>query len=167
MIISTWLAYIMARKGIGPPFPSASTPGIPAVEMGTVSLVEQWLHEIKDKTSRLFGQTLAGAAAQRAESTSAPPACQAASGPDPQEDVDPAACPLGRSLSHSFLENRTTIQLLRQSQTRVCCVLNVSGDEAAQEELEQMGKRMSQLMLQAETDTELDTDAQVLLSREN
>ncbi|XP_072740945.1 spermatogenesis-associated protein 19, mitochondrial [Ciconia boyciana] len=193
MIISTWLAYIMAQKGIGSPFPP--TLGLPAVEVGTVSLMERWLHEVEDGTSRFFRWTLAGVAAQRAESASAPPACLAASGPDPQvgirglsvavphgsvwelgkDDVALIARPLGRSLSHSFLEDRSTIQLLRRSQSRVCCGLSMSEDEAAQEGLEQMEKRMSQLVLQAkpdtmldtEMDTELDTDAHVLLSSED
>lgn len=31
-----------------------------------------------------------------------------------QDDVAAVACPLQRSLSHSFLEDRTTIQLLRR-----------------------------------------------------
>ncbi|XP_009319022.1 PREDICTED: spermatogenesis-associated protein 19, mitochondrial [Pygoscelis adeliae] len=146
MIISTWLVYITARKGIGAPFLSAGT-------------------RVEDGTSRFFRWMLAGAEVQRAESASAPPACLAVSGLDPQvgirglsvavphggvwelgkDDVAVVACPLGRSLSHSFLEDRTTIQLLRQS--------------------------MSRLVLQAKPDTkpdtEPDTNAQVLLSSED
>lgn len=40
--------------------------------------------QLEDRTSRFFRWMLAGAVAQRAESASAPPACLAASGTDPQ-----------------------------------------------------------------------------------
>ncbi|XP_050766810.1 spermatogenesis-associated protein 19, mitochondrial [Gymnogyps californianus] len=169
MIISTWLAYIAARKGVGPPFPSARALGIPAEEVGMVSLMERWLRKVEDGTSRFFRWTLAGTAAQRAESASAPPACPAASRPDPQvvihglsvavphgsvwelgkDNVDLISYPLGRSLSHSFLEERTTIQLVRRSMSQL--VLQAKPDTETETEL----------------DTELDTDAQVLLSSED
>lgn len=111
--------------------------GILAVDVGTVSLMEQWLHKVRlrhvnadawdlngpgrlfpgfrakaglgvgmqrmvlppgcrrlmaallplqveDRTSRFFRWTPAGVVAQRAESTSAPPACQAERAPNPQ-----------------------------------------------------------------------------------
>lgn len=43
--------------------------------------------QVKDGTSRFFRWMLAGAAVQRAESASAPPACLAVSGLDPQVGI--------------------------------------------------------------------------------
>ncbi|XP_071625316.1 spermatogenesis-associated protein 19, mitochondrial isoform X2 [Heliangelus exortis] len=90
MIIATWLSYIMARKRIGAP-----VPGIPAVQVGMISRVERWLHEVQDGTLRFLRWMLLGVVAPQVESTSAPP--------DPQQDVSLTA-PL-------LLGDRTTAQL--------------------------------------------------------
>ncbi|XP_067166120.1 spermatogenesis-associated protein 19, mitochondrial [Apteryx mantelli] len=72
MIISTWLAYILAREGTGTPFPSKSAQDIPVVEMETLSVLEHWLRKIEEEASRIFRQKLEGKSEQKAEDQSAP-----------------------------------------------------------------------------------------------
>uniref|UniRef100_A0A8B9Q741 Uncharacterized protein n=1 Tax=Apteryx owenii TaxID=8824 RepID=A0A8B9Q741_APTOW len=47
MIISTWLAYILAREGTGALFPAKSTQDIPVVETETLSVLEHWLRKVR------------------------------------------------------------------------------------------------------------------------
>ncbi|XP_062450396.1 spermatogenesis-associated protein 19, mitochondrial [Rhea pennata] len=127
MIISTWLAYILAREGTGAPFPVESAQDIPVVEMETLSVLEHWLR--KD------------------EHTS---------------DVNS----LGPSPSQSFMDDRTKIQFLRWSQTRVYRVSSSIRDEAMQERLDKIRNSVSQVMLQAMRDSVSDTDMRAMLSSE-
>ena len=71
----------MPRQGWG----SGCDAWSPGSQLGCLQLTAALLPlQVEDGTSRFFRWTLAGTAAQRAESTSAPPACLAASRPDPQ-----------------------------------------------------------------------------------
>lgn len=63
--------------------------------------------QLEDRTSRFFRWMLAGAVAQRAESASAPPACLAASGTDPQVGM----CGLSVAGPHGSVWELSKLQL--------------------------------------------------------
>ncbi|XP_025955031.1 spermatogenesis-associated protein 19, mitochondrial [Dromaius novaehollandiae] len=184
MIVCTWLAYLLAREGVGAPFPAASTQDIPVVEMETLSVLEHWLRKIEEKASRIFRQKLEGRSEREAEHPSAPLEEQDCGGTSSQDELVSTASSLGLSPSPSFMDDRTKIQFLRwrpgsegrqagtegrrgsRSQTRVYRVSSSIRDEAMQERLGKIRQSVSQVMLEPMQDSVSDTDIRATLSSE-
>ncbi|KAM8795518.1 spermatogenesis-associated protein 19, mitochondrial [Eudromia elegans] len=158
MIVATWLAFLLARERSGAPFPAECAQDIPVVAMETVPVLEHWLRKIEEEASRVFRRKLEG----KEQSPSPPPAQ-----PEAQDEQGSEAGSLPPSPSQSFQEDRTKIQFMRWSQTRVYRVSSGLRDEAMQERLEQIRSSVSQVMLQAMRDSVSDTDVRALFSAED
>ncbi|TEA35111.1 hypothetical protein DBR06_SOUSAS21810006 [Sousa chinensis] len=52
MIITTWIVYILARKGAGFPFPPKVSSDVEVVESEAVSVVQHWLKKTEEEASQ-------------------------------------------------------------------------------------------------------------------
>ncbi|ELW65015.1 Spermatogenesis-associated protein 19, mitochondrial [Tupaia chinensis] len=99
MIITTWIVYILARKGAGLPFPPRISSDIEVVESEAVSVVQHWLKKVKHHLSK---------------------------------------SDLSANQSQEVLEERTRIQFIRWSHTRIFQVPSEVTDEVMRDRIEQV-----------------------------
>ncbi|CAM5121154.1 unnamed protein product [Natator depressus] len=164
MIISSWAVYVLMCKSIGRRFPPSSTQDIKVVETEMLSVLEHWLRKIEEEASKIFKQKLENKAETKAETKVTLSAGQD-SGMIKSQTVQVSSTKLPVSLSsHGLLEERTKIQFIRWSHTRVYRVSSDIRNEAMRERLEQVRNSVSQVMLQAMQNNRSNTDIRATLS---
>ncbi|KAI6052967.1 SPATA19 [Marmota monax] len=158
MIITTWILYILARKGIGLPFPPRMSSDVEVVESEAVSVVEHWLKKENDTLRRklLPFQTEEEASQDIKEkmSTNSSPT----HGQDVHVTRDVVKHQLSKSdllanQSQEVLEERTRIQFIRWSHTRVFQVPSEMMDDVIQDRIEQVRRSISHLRTDSCQDT--------------
>nr|XP_040141498.1 spermatogenesis-associated protein 19, mitochondrial isoform X2 [Ictidomys tridecemlineatus] len=135
MIITTWILYILARKGIGLPFPPRMSSDVEVVESEAVSVVEHWLKKTEEEASQDIKEKM---------STNSSPT----HGQDVHVTRDVVKHQLSKSdllanQSQEVLEERTRIQFIRWSHTRVFQVPSEMMDDVIQNRIEQVRRRLS------------------------
>ncbi|KAM7137788.1 spermatogenesis-associated protein 19, mitochondrial [Macrochelys suwanniensis] len=160
MIISTWAVYVLVCKSVGRRFPPSSTPDVKVVETEMLSVLEHWLRKIEEEASKIFKQKLENKAETKATPSAGPD-----SGMTKSQTVQVSSTTLPvSSSSHGLLEERTKIQFIRWSHTRVYRVSSDMRSEAMRERLEQVRNSVSQVMLQAMQNNRSNTDIRATLS---
>ncbi|CAM4612262.1 unnamed protein product [Caretta caretta] len=164
MIISSWAVYILMCKSVGRRFPPSSVQDIKVVETEMLSVLEHWLRKIEEEASKIFKQKLENKAETKAETKVTLSAGQD-SGMIKSQTVQVSSTKLPvSSSSHGLLEERTKIQFIRWSHTRVYRVSSDIRNEAMRERLEQVRNSVSQVMLQAMQNNRSNTDIRATLS---
>ncbi|XP_074833030.1 spermatogenesis-associated protein 19, mitochondrial [Carettochelys insculpta] len=160
MIISTWSVYIWIHKCIGFRFPPRRALDMEVVETEMLSVLEHWLRKIEEEASKFFKQKLEN----KTDTRAAPSGGQDMGAMKSQTvQVSSTKLPVSSS-SHGLLEERTNIQLIRWSHTRVYRVSSDIRNEAMQERLEKVRNSVSQVMLQAMQNNRSNTDIRATAS---
>ncbi|XP_008852398.1 spermatogenesis-associated protein 19, mitochondrial [Nannospalax galili] len=143
MIITTWMVYIFARKSVGLPFPPKMNSDIEVVESEAVSVVQHWLNKTEEEASRNIKEKM---------STNASPT----HGQDIHVTRDVVKHHLSKSdmseNSNQVLEERTRIQFIRWSHTRIFQVPSDMIDDVMQDRIEQVRRSISQLRCDSDQD---------------
>nr|KAF6404160.1 spermatogenesis associated 19 [Molossus molossus] len=105
MIITTWIVYILTRKGVGFPFPPKTSSNVEVVESEAVSVVQHWLKKTEEEASQNIKEKMTSPLIQ---------------GQDVHVTRDMAKHRLSKSdllvsPSQEVLEERTRIQFIRWS----------------------------------------------------
>ncbi|KAI5943320.1 Spermatogenesis-associated protein 19, mitochondrial [Manis javanica] len=153
MIITTWILYILARKGTGFPFPPKISSDIEVVEREAVSVIQHWLRKTEEEASQDIKENVF---------TTRPPI----HGQDVHVTRDVVKHHLSKSdlsANHSqdVLEERTRIQFIRWSHTRVFQVPSEVREDTKRERAAQVRRSLCHLMdgsSQESQDTCSDTD---------
>ncbi|XP_033060527.1 spermatogenesis-associated protein 19, mitochondrial isoform X3 [Trachypithecus francoisi] len=98
MIITTWIVYILARKGVGLPFLPITSSDIDVVESEAVSVLQHWLKKVKHHLSK---------------------------------------SDMSANQSQEVLEERTRIQFIRWSHTRIFQVPSEMTEDIMRDRIEQ------------------------------
>ncbi|XP_042637962.1 spermatogenesis-associated protein 19, mitochondrial [Orycteropus afer afer] len=133
MIITTWIVYVLARKGVGFPFPPKTSSDIEVVESEAVSVVQHWLKKTEEEASQGIKEKM---------SNNYPPT----HGQDIHVTRDVVKHRLSKSdllanLSQEVLEERTRIQFIRWSHTRIFQVPSEVRECAMRDRIEQVRRR--------------------------
>nr|XP_044609412.1 spermatogenesis-associated protein 19, mitochondrial isoform X1 [Equus asinus] len=134
MIITTWIVYIFSRKGVGFPFPPKISSDVEVVESEAVSVVQHWLKKTEEEASQDIKEKM---------STNGPPT----HGQDVHVTRDVVKHHLSKSnllanQSQEVLEERTRIQFIRWSHTRIFQVPSEVRDDVLRERIEQVRQRL-------------------------
>ncbi|XP_003365343.1 spermatogenesis-associated protein 19, mitochondrial [Equus asinus] len=137
MIITTWIVYIFSRKGVGFPFPPKISSDVEVVESEAVSVVQHWLKKTEEEASQDIKEKM---------STNGPPT----HGQDVHVTRDVVKHHLSKSnllanQSQEVLEERTRIQFIRWSHTRIFQVPSEVRDDVLRERIEQVRQSISRL----------------------
>ncbi|KAH1175474.1 hypothetical protein KIL84_008348 [Mauremys mutica] len=139
---------------------SDSLQDIKVVETEMLSVLEHWLRKIEEEASKIFKQKVENKA-----ETKATPSAGQGSGMTKSQSVQVSSTKLPvLSSSRGLLEERTKIQFIRWSQTRVYRVSSDMRNEAMRERLEQVRNSVSQVMLQAMQNNRSNTEIRATLS---
>ncbi|XP_055457463.1 LOW QUALITY PROTEIN: spermatogenesis-associated protein 19, mitochondrial [Psammomys obesus] len=149
MIITTWIMYIFARKGVGLPFPPKTNSDIEVEESEAVSVVQHWLNKTEEEAAQNIKEKI---------STSAPPT----HGHDIHVTRDVVKHNLSKSdmladPNREVLEERTRIQFIRWSHTRIFQVPSEVIDDIIQERLDQVRRSISHLTCDSHDDSSFRT----------
>ncbi|XP_066220703.1 spermatogenesis-associated protein 19, mitochondrial [Saccopteryx leptura] len=130
MIITTWIMYIFARKGTGFSFPPKTSSDIEVVESEAVSVVQHWLKKTEEEASQNIKEKM---------SNNGPPTY----GQNIHVTKDVTKHQLSKSdllanQSQDVLEERTRIQFIRWSHTRIFQVPSEVRDEVMRDRIEQV-----------------------------
>ncbi|XP_045412861.1 spermatogenesis-associated protein 19, mitochondrial [Lemur catta] len=133
MIITTWIVYILARKGMGLPFPPITSSDIDVVESEAVSVVQHWLKKTEEEAAQGIKEKM---------STNLPPT----HGQDIHVTRDAVKHHLSKSdlsanQSQEVLEERTRIQFIRWSRTRIFQVPSEMTEDIMRDRIEQVRRR--------------------------
>uniref|UniRef100_A0A673TZ72 Spermatogenesis associated 19 n=1 Tax=Suricata suricatta TaxID=37032 RepID=A0A673TZ72_SURSU len=133
MIITTWIVYILARKGVGFPFPPKISSDVEVVESEAVSVVQHWLKKTEEEASQDIKEKM---------STNYPPT----HGQDVHVTRDVVKHHLSNSdllanQSQEVLEERTRIQFIRWSHTRIFPVPSEVREDVMRERIERVRQR--------------------------
>ncbi|XP_074043346.1 spermatogenesis-associated protein 19, mitochondrial isoform X2 [Macrotis lagotis] len=128
MIITTWMVYIIVRQKVGFCFPPKTSSDIEVVETKAVSVVQHWLKKTEEEISQGIKEKVSN--------------CPPIHGQDVHVSRDVmkhhiSKCDLATNHSQEVLEERTRIQFIRWSHTRVFQVPSDVRDEAMRERIEQ------------------------------
>ncbi|CAK6440354.1 unnamed protein product [Pipistrellus nathusii] len=137
MIITTWIAYILTRKTVGWPFPPKTSSDIEVVETEAVSVVEHWLKKTEEEASQDIKEKMA---------MNSPPI--QGEGVHVTRDVVKhrlSKNDLLTSPSQDVLEERTRIQFIRWSHTRIFQVPSEVSQEVVRQRIEQVRRSLCQL----------------------
>ncbi|XP_023617818.1 spermatogenesis-associated protein 19, mitochondrial [Myotis lucifugus] len=137
MIITTWIMYILARKGVGRPFPPKTSSDIEVVETEAASVLEHWLKKTEEEASQDIKEKMSSN-------------CPSIHGEDIHVTRDVvkhhlSKCDLLTSPSQEVLEERTRIQFIRWSHTRIFQVPSEVRDEAVRDRIEQVRRSLCHL----------------------
>ncbi|XP_045151120.1 spermatogenesis-associated protein 19, mitochondrial [Echinops telfairi] len=137
MIITTWIMYVLARKGVGFPFPPKMSSDIEVVESEAVSVVQHWLKKTEEEASQGIKEKLS--------SNYSP-----THGQDIHVTRDVVKHHLSKSdllsnPSQEVLEERTRIQFIRWSHTRIFQVPSEVREDAIRDRIEQVRRSISHL----------------------
>ncbi|XP_008069016.1 spermatogenesis-associated protein 19, mitochondrial [Carlito syrichta] len=150
MIITTWIVYIFSRKGVGLPFPPITSSDIDVVESEAVSVVQHWLKKTEEEASLGIKQKMSSNCTSQDTkekmSTNNPPT----HGQDIHVTRDVVKHHLSKSdvlanQSQEVLEERTRIQFIRWSHTRIFQVPSEVAEDTMQERIEQVRRSISHL----------------------
>uniref|UniRef100_A0A8C6ECU5 Spermatosis associated 19 n=1 Tax=Moschus moschiferus TaxID=68415 RepID=A0A8C6ECU5_MOSMO len=134
MIITTWIVYILARKGAGLPFPPKVSSDVEVTESEAVSVVRHWLKKTEEEASQDIKEKM---------STNFPPV----QGQDVHVTRDVVALYPGHGIlaGQEVLEERTRIQFIRWSHTRIFQVPSEARNEAMRDRIEQVRRSICHL----------------------
>ncbi|KAM7226478.1 hypothetical protein CapIbe_022623 [Capra ibex] len=137
MIITTWIVYILARKGARLPFPPKVSSDVEVTESEAVSVVQHWLKKTEEEASQDIKEKM---------STNFPPM----QGQDVHVTRDVVKHHLSKSgllanQSQEVLEERTRIQFIRWSHTRIFQVPSEARNEAMRDRIEQVRRSICHL----------------------
>ncbi|XP_055126010.1 spermatogenesis-associated protein 19, mitochondrial isoform X1 [Symphalangus syndactylus] len=142
MIITTWIVYILARKGVGLPFLPITSSDIDVVESEAVSVLQHWLKKTEEEASRGIKEKLAinhpSQGVREKISTDSP----STHGQDIHVTRDVVKHHLSKSdllanQSQEVLEERTRIQFIRWSHTRIFQVPSEITEDIMRDRIEQ------------------------------
>ncbi|XP_064431933.1 spermatogenesis-associated protein 19, mitochondrial [Mirounga angustirostris] len=138
MIITTWIVYILARKGAGFPFPPKTSSDVEVVESEAVSIVQHWLKKTEEEASQDIKEKM---------STN----CTPTHGQDVHVTRDVVKHHLSKSdllanQSQDVLEERTRIQFIRWSHTRIFQVPSEARSDVMRDRIEQVRRSIGNLM---------------------
>ncbi|XP_062950718.1 spermatogenesis-associated protein 19, mitochondrial [Cynocephalus volans] len=151
MIITTWIVYILARKGVGFPFPPITSSDIDVAESEAISVVQHWLRKTEEEASQDIKRKMSinspSQGSKEKTSTNVPPT----HGQDVHVTRDMVKHHLSKSdllagQSQEVLEERTRIQFIRWSLTRIFQVPSEVTNEVIQDRIEQV-RRSSRVSL--------------------
>ncbi|XP_012595080.1 spermatogenesis-associated protein 19, mitochondrial isoform X2 [Microcebus murinus] len=136
MIITTWIVYILARKGVGLPFPPITSSDIDVVESEAVSVVQHWLKKTEEEAAQGIKEKM---------STNLPPT----HGQDIHVTKNVKHClsksDLSANQSQEVLEERTRIQFIRWSHTRIFQVPSEVTEDIMRDRIEQVRRSICQI----------------------
>ncbi|XP_031199871.1 spermatogenesis-associated protein 19, mitochondrial [Mastomys coucha] len=149
MIITTWIMYIFARKTVGLPFPPRVNSDIEVEETEAVSVVQHWLNKTEEEASRSIKEKM---------SINDSPT----HGHDIHVTRDLVKHHLSKSdmladPSQEVLEERTRIQFIRWSHTRIFQVPSEVMDDVMQERIDQVRRSVSHLRCDSYNDPSFQT----------
>ncbi|XP_033060525.1 spermatogenesis-associated protein 19, mitochondrial isoform X1 [Trachypithecus francoisi] len=142
MIITTWIVYILARKGVGLPFLPITSSDIDVVESEAVSVLQHWLKKTEEEASQGLKEKLSlnypSQSIREKMSTDSPPT----HGQDVHVTRDVVKHHLSKSdmsanQSQEVLEERTRIQFIRWSHTRIFQVPSEMTEDIMRDRIEQ------------------------------
>ncbi|XP_006905863.1 spermatogenesis-associated protein 19, mitochondrial [Pteropus alecto] len=137
MIITTWIVYILSREGVGFPFPPKTSSDVEVMETEPLSVVEHWLKKTEEEASQDIKEKT---------SANLPPI----HGQDVHVSRDvvkhqPSKSALLANQSQDVLEERTRIQFIRWSHTRVFQVPSEVRSDVMRDRIEQVRRSLSHL----------------------
>ncbi|XP_054435392.1 spermatogenesis-associated protein 19, mitochondrial [Pteronotus mesoamericanus] len=137
MIITTWIAYILSRKCVGYPFPPKTSSDIEVVESEAVSVVQHWLNKTEEEASQDIKQKM---------SNNCPPI----HGQNVYVTRDVvkhhhSKSDLLANQSQEVMEERTRIQFIRWSHTRIFQVPSEVRNDVMRERIEQVRQSLCRL----------------------
>ncbi|XP_011790097.1 PREDICTED: spermatogenesis-associated protein 19, mitochondrial [Colobus angolensis palliatus] len=150
MIITTWIVYILARKGVGLPFLPITSSDIDVVESEAVSVLQHWLKKTEEEASQGIKEKLSinypSQGIREKMSTDSPPT----HGQDVHVTRDVVKHHLSKSdmsanQSQEVLEERTRIQFIRWSHTRIFQVPSEMTEDIMRDRIEQVRRSISRL----------------------
>ncbi|XP_041512659.1 spermatogenesis-associated protein 19, mitochondrial [Microtus oregoni] len=144
MIITTWIVYIFTRKSVGLPFPPKANSDIEVVESEAVSVVQHWLNKTEEEASRNIKEKM---------SSNIPPT----HGHDIHVTRDLVKHQLSKSdmladPNQEVLEERTRIQFIRWSHTRIFQVPSEMIEDVMQDRIDQVRQSISHLRCDSSDD---------------
>ncbi|XP_004862716.1 spermatogenesis-associated protein 19, mitochondrial isoform X1 [Heterocephalus glaber] len=145
MIITTWIVYILARKGVGLPFPPKTSSDVEVVESEAVFVVEHWMKKTAEEAPKGIKEKM---------STNPSPT----HGEDIHVTRDVVKHQLSKAdlcanPSQEVLEERTRIQFIRWSHTRIFQVPSEMMGEVMQDRIEQVRRSLSHLTCDSAQDS--------------
>ncbi|XP_016074609.1 PREDICTED: spermatogenesis-associated protein 19, mitochondrial [Miniopterus natalensis] len=145
MIITTWIVYILSRQNAGFPFPPKTSSDVEVVESEAVSVVQHWLKKTEEEASQNIMQKM---------SSSGPPV----HGQDVHVSRDVVKHHLSKSdllatPSQEVLEERTRIQFIRWSHTRIFQVPSEVRDDVMRSRIEQVRRSLCHLTDESSQDS--------------
>ncbi|XP_077162068.1 spermatogenesis-associated protein 19, mitochondrial [Paroedura picta] len=170
MIITTWAGFLLLREATGHSFQFGKTPDINVVETEVVSVLEYWLRKIEQEAAKLFKSKSGNKTESKKESKKeneirnfpslGQDLAAARSKPESWENFEDrranrhsmhvSGTKLTSSSSQDLVEDRTRIQFIRWSNTRVYRVTSDMRKDAMQERLDKVSKSVSRVMFQAD-----------------
>ncbi|EDL83332.1 spermatogenic specific-gene1 [Rattus norvegicus] len=144
MIITTWIMYILARKSIGLPFPPRVNSDIEVEETEAVSVVQHWLNKTEEEASRSIKEKI---------SINDP--CTQGHDIHVTRDLVKhrlSKCDMLTDPNQEVLEERTRIQFIRWSHTRIFQVPSEMMDDVIQERIDQVRRSVSHLRCDSSSD---------------
>ncbi|XP_023041680.1 spermatogenesis-associated protein 19, mitochondrial [Piliocolobus tephrosceles] len=150
MIITTWIVYILARKGVGLPFLPITSSDIDVVESEAVSVLQHWLKKTEEEASQGIKEKLSinypSQGVREKMSTASPPT----HGQNVHVTRDVVKHHLSKSdmsanQSQEVLEERTRIQFIRWSHTRIFQVPSEMTEDVMRDRIEQVRRSISRL----------------------
>ncbi|KAM9659024.1 spermatogenesis-associated protein 19, mitochondrial [Trichechus inunguis] len=147
MIITTWIMYVFARKSVGFPFPPKTSSDVEVVESEAVSVVQHWLKKTEEEASQGIKEKM---------SSNYPPT----HGQDIHVTRDVVKHRLSKSellanQSQEVLEERTRIQFIRWSHTRIFQVPSEVREDAMRDRIEQVRRSISHLTVDSAHDSHI------------
>ncbi|XP_049634388.1 spermatogenesis-associated protein 19, mitochondrial [Suncus etruscus] len=135
MIITTWTVYIVLRKKLGFPFPPRKYSDVQVVESDAVNVVQHWLKKTEDEACQDIKEKLS--------------TCPSIHGQDVHVTRDVvkhrfSKADLLTNPSQEVLEERTRIQFIRWSHTRVFQAPE-SREEVIRDRIQQVRQSLCQL----------------------
>ncbi|XP_012664397.1 spermatogenesis-associated protein 19, mitochondrial [Otolemur garnettii] len=150
MIITTWIVYILARKSVGLPFPPITSSDIDVVESEAVAVVQHWLKKTEEEASQGIKDKMSPNYSTQGKkekmSFSYPPT----HGQDTHVTRDLmkhqfSKADLSTSQSQDVLEERTRIQFIRWSHTRIFQVPSEVTENMMRDRIEQVRRSISHI----------------------
>ncbi|XP_001374159.4 spermatogenesis-associated protein 19, mitochondrial isoform X1 [Monodelphis domestica] len=139
MIISTWIVYIITRQKMGFCFPPKTSSDIEVVETEAVSVVQHWLKKTEEEASQGIKQKMSNCPSTHGH--------QVHVTRNVVKHISKSS--LAANQNQDVLEERTRIQFIRWSHTRIFQVPSDVRDEAMRERIEQVRRSVSQVMVES------------------
>ncbi|KAL2807504.1 spermatogenesis-associated protein 19, mitochondrial precursor [Daubentonia madagascariensis] len=150
MIITTWIVYILARKGVGLPFPPITSSDIDVVESEAVSVVQHWLKKTEEEAAQGIKEKMSTNCSFQGIKEKMSTNCPPTHGQDIHVTRDVVKHHLSKSdlstnQSQEVLEERTRIQFIRWSHTRIFQVPSEMTEDIMRDRIEQVRRSISHI----------------------